>query len=81
MDLGMRIVKAEVRAVGREAFQTLHVLEADERAPTASRLLEARAALRSIYGPSHLARNPSTQRPRPKRIRAALPTGDTKWPR
>src|SRR5437867_1403921 len=49
LDLGMRIVKAEVRAVGRDAIQTLHVLEADERAPSASRLSEARAALRSIH--------------------------------
>jgi hypothetical protein len=82
MELGMRIVKAEVRAVGREAIQTLHVLEADERAPTASRLSEARAALRHIHGPSHMVRpNGQLERPRGKRLRAALPTGDVKWPR
>ena len=81
-ELGMRIVKAEVRTVGREAFQTLHVLEADERAPTASRLSEARAALRSIHGRSHMVReNGDTERPRSKRLRAALPTGGVKWPR
>lgn len=82
VELGMRIVKAEVRAVGRDAIQTLHVLEADERAPTASRLLEARAALRSIHGPSRLVGpNRDGERRRPKRLRTALPTGNVKWPR
>lgn len=82
MDLGMRIVKAEVRAVGRESIQTLHVLEADERAPTASRISEARAALRSIHGPAHLVGpERKTEKPRAKRLRVALPTGGVKWPR
>jgi hypothetical protein len=82
VELGMRIVKAEVRAVGSEAFQTLHVQEADERAPTASRLSEARAALRKVHGPSRLVgSHRDTPRPRPKRLRAALPKGNDKWPR
>jgi hypothetical protein len=82
VELGMRIVKAEVRTVGRDAIQTLHVLEADERAPSASRLSEARAALQSIHGLSRLVGpNRAPESPRPKRLRAALPNGNLKWPR
>jgi hypothetical protein len=44
--------------------------------------LEARAALRSIHGPSRLVGpNRDGERPRPKRLRAAMPTGNAKWPR
>jgi hypothetical protein len=79
IELGMRIVKAEVRTVGRDAIQTLHLIEADDRKPSASRLSQAKAALRSIHGSSRMvASNRDADLPRPKRLRT---TGNDKWPR
>lgn len=79
VELGMRIVKAEVRTVGSDAIQTLHLLEADERTPTASRLSQAKAALRSIHGSSRMvASNRDVERSRGKRLRV---NGNDKWPR
>jgi hypothetical protein len=83
LELGMRIVRAEVRAVGSHVLQKLYLREADERALSDARLSEARAALRDVHGPSRLLdpdRKPT--RPRAKRLRDGAPViGAAKWQR
>jgi len=83
LELGMRIVRAEVRAVGSHVLQKLYLREADERALSDARISQARAALRDVHGPSRLLEpNRKLQNPRAKPLHSALPSmGTVKWQR
>jgi hypothetical protein len=82
VELGMRIVRAEVQAIGGESIQTLHVIEADERRLSASRLLQARAALCSVHGASRpVSSGHEEGKAHAKRLRSISPiTEAPKWP-
>lgn len=83
LDLGMRIVRAEVRAVGSHVLQKLYLREADERALSDDRLSAARAALRDVHGASRLLEpERAKEQPRAKPLRTSRERmGAVKWQR
>jgi len=83
VDLGMRIVRAEVRAVGSHVLQKLYLREADEGALSDDRLCAARAALRDVYGASRLLEpQRASVEPRAKPLStSAEKMGAVKWQR
>lgn len=83
VELGMRIVRAEVRTVGRHVIQKLYLGEADERELSSDRLFQAREALQNVHGPTRLLEpRRRNAKPRAKPLRIGPPfIGAVRWQR